>query len=133
MLMQPILRAIEDGQVGVFESPTGTSKSLSLICSAFTWLRQNQDRAIKGELDRIQASAEGEPEWVVEHRRRKVRAEIVARQDELRARIRRARGLQKEWKRKAKSKDTAGEEQGCEEEGEDRGRGGVEFRRRFPR
>lgn len=49
-LMQAIFRAIEDGKVGVFESPTGTGKSLSLICAAFTWLQLNAERASQGAL-----------------------------------------------------------------------------------
>ncbi|KAE8740581.1 hypothetical protein FOCC_FOCC013914 [Frankliniella occidentalis] len=36
--MTALYTALEDGKLGIFESPTGTGKSLSLICGALTWL-----------------------------------------------------------------------------------------------
>ena len=38
--MKKIVRTIEQGHVGVFESPTGTGKSLSIITSALAWLKK---------------------------------------------------------------------------------------------
>lgn len=43
-LMTALFEAIEGRKVAVFESPTGTGKSLSLICATFTWLRENEKR-----------------------------------------------------------------------------------------
>lgn len=46
--MTKLYACIEDGSVGVFESPTGTGKSLSLICAALTWLRDHEKRETFG-------------------------------------------------------------------------------------
>ena len=40
-LMRSLYKALEEGKSGLFESPTGTGKSLSVICGALTWLRDN--------------------------------------------------------------------------------------------
>lgn len=48
--MQKLYQCIENGHVGIFESPTGTGKSLSLLCAALTWLRDNERRQIFGEV-----------------------------------------------------------------------------------
>lgn len=49
--MQNLYRCIEDKTVGIFESPTGTGKSLSLICGALTWLRDHERRCLAGSID----------------------------------------------------------------------------------
>ncbi|KAI9594752.1 helicase C-terminal domain-containing protein [Syncephalis fuscata] len=42
--MQSLYTAIETGKVGIFESPTGTGKSLSLLCGALRWIQDNNTR-----------------------------------------------------------------------------------------
>ncbi|KAK2177258.1 hypothetical protein NP493_610g02000 [Ridgeia piscesae] len=42
--MRRLYLALEGGKIGIFESPTGTGKSLSLICGALTWLRDYEER-----------------------------------------------------------------------------------------
>ena len=37
--MKKLYETVENGQIGIFESPTGTGKSLSIICSALKWLK----------------------------------------------------------------------------------------------
>jgi len=45
--MVDLYDCIEQGKVGIFESPTGTGKSLSLICGSLTWLRDNKRAAFE--------------------------------------------------------------------------------------
>ncbi|XP_045596543.2 ATP-dependent DNA helicase DDX11 [Procambarus clarkii] len=39
--MTHLFSVLEKEQLGIFESPTGTGKSLSLICGALTWLKEH--------------------------------------------------------------------------------------------
>ncbi|KAL9606008.1 MAG: hypothetical protein Q9179_000796 [Wetmoreana sp. 5 TL-2023] len=76
-LMNAVYDCISDGKVGIFESPTGTGKSLSLICSTVSWLRDEQSKLFKNE-----ASLGGdveEPAWIVEQAQRQ-RTEMLIRQ-----------------------------------------------------
>ncbi|MCI4379479.1 hypothetical protein PGIGA_G00228850 [Pangasianodon gigas] len=42
--MEALYAVLEQGKVGIFESPTGTGKSLSLICGALTWLKDCEEK-----------------------------------------------------------------------------------------
>ncbi|KJE96860.1 hypothetical protein CAOG_007120 [Capsaspora owczarzaki ATCC 30864] len=46
-LMQALYTAIENRRFGIFESPTGTGKSMSIICGALTWLRDHEARQVR--------------------------------------------------------------------------------------
>ncbi|KAA8900404.1 hypothetical protein DIURU_003827 [Diutina rugosa] len=68
-LMEAIYTTLVDNyKVGVFESPTGTGKTLSIICSTMTWLRQvKRDQAFsKQETNGADGSDDDEPDWVKE-------------------------------------------------------------------
>lgn len=50
--MKALFVALDKGRFGIFESPTGTGKSLSLICGAVTWLLQKEKHRIQ-ELEEL--------------------------------------------------------------------------------
>ncbi|EMD33187.1 hypothetical protein CERSUDRAFT_108361 [Gelatoporia subvermispora B] len=63
-LMKHLYSSIEDRKVAIVESPTGTGKTLSLLCGSLTWLLDEQARARKGEINAITGES-GDPDWVL--------------------------------------------------------------------
>lgn len=57
--MEQLYRVIENGQIGIFESPTGTGKSLTLTCGSLRWLLDNNS-AVRSELKSTQLSLQKE-------------------------------------------------------------------------
>ena len=55
--MGALFRCLDEGQFGVFESPTGTGKSLSLICGALTWFHAYEERRKEVLKERIRLLA----------------------------------------------------------------------------
>ncbi|CUA77223.1 chromosome transmission fidelity protein 1 [Rhizoctonia solani] len=92
-LMKNLYAALEDRKVAVLESPTGTGKSLSLLCGAMTWLRDNKQRAIRGELENLKLSIrnDNEPEWVSRQILEKHKRELEQMEADLEERLQAAR------------------------------------------
>ena len=42
--MRNLYECLEGSNLGIFESPTGTGKSLSIICSALSWIKDHQSK-----------------------------------------------------------------------------------------
>ena len=86
--MTSLYDCIENGNVGIFESPTGTGKSLSLICGSLTWLRDNQRRALE---ETIVAEADNTGDWLADAEKASRRRELLHEREELEERLARIR------------------------------------------
>lgn len=82
--MSSLYDCIEHGNVGIFESPTGTGKSLSLICGSLTWLRDNQRRSFEEALD---GGANNPLDWLAEAGIASRRRELLHERKELEDRL----------------------------------------------
>lgn len=90
-----------DGQIGILESPTGTGKSLSLICASMTWLRNFKQKEFGASLQLDPRQTEGEPDWIIEQMLQRKRKELVARWEEREVRLERIRQREKRMEERA--------------------------------
>uniref|UniRef100_A0A8D0CHP4 ATP-dependent DNA helicase DDX11 n=1 Tax=Scleropages formosus TaxID=113540 RepID=A0A8D0CHP4_SCLFO len=95
--MEALYRTLEDSKIGIFESPTGTGKSLSLICGALTWLqdfeerkKQEAARLLENRADTVaehpaekkltpgqDGSSSSEPDWITAFVQKKAERDLV--------------------------------------------------------
>ncbi|KAK3268898.1 hypothetical protein CYMTET_22625 [Cymbomonas tetramitiformis] len=111
-LMTAMYDTLQHGGIGIFQSPTGTGKTLSTICSALQWLLDHQHAS---ELDSTASKpdppSEGgaeEPDWLRDFTVEEEQRKLKERRDRL-AQVRK-RAAQEKAKEHPAVKSLAGEE-----------------------
>ncbi|KAF9695163.1 hypothetical protein EKO04_006762 [Ascochyta lentis] len=101
--MNAVYDCLEDSKVGIFESPTGTGKSLSLICGSLTWLRDHKRRNFEDGFE-VDTANSDDPPWMLEHARNQRKQDAVRRRQELNERLAKIKAKEK----RAKERSAAG-------------------------
>ncbi|KAF8359408.1 chl-1, partial [Pristionchus pacificus] len=72
-LMRELDTCLENKKTGIFESPTGTGKSLSVLCATLSWLEKynkTEEERLKNILNE-KDEAEGEKDWMLAYKKKK--------------------------------------------------------------
>ncbi|KAF8195495.1 helicase C-terminal domain-containing protein [Pholiota molesta] len=116
-LMRHLYESIEQKKVTIVESPTGTGKTLTLLCASLTWLADEKERARKGKMKEVVGDdALGAKDWVVEQSLERVRRELEADEQEYEERLAQARKREEIMRRAAKGRVKFGQDSGVNDE-----------------
>eukprot|EP00890_Picochlorum_soloecismus_P002305 jgi/Picsp_1/3075/NSC_01297-R1_atp-dependent rna helicase ddx11-like protein 8-like len=72
--MRKLYETLECGGIGLFESPTGTGKTMSLICGSLHWLEDHRKRVQEGsQPSKSGECSDDEPDWMKEFDETRIR------------------------------------------------------------
>ncbi|GAB7341074.1 hypothetical protein MBLNU457_7392t1 [Dothideomycetes sp. NU457] len=100
-LMQAIYDCIDKNQVGIFESPTGTGKSLSLLCSSLTWLRDHKRNIFNDQTGIDNGGTDDEPDWMREHVQKERKQHFLKRRKQLEEKLQAVRDRERKVRERA--------------------------------
>lgn len=120
--MTSLRRALDDRAIGLFESPTGTGKTLSLICGALSWLKEH----VYDDETQVSSAPESRPSDPLEAQLAKIRAEEAAQKKQaamkhradVMKQVNRPRNVSQDmgWKQRSTKKTKGEEETGSNDE-----------------
>ncbi|CAD7086728.1 unnamed protein product [Hermetia illucens] len=104
-LMESLYEVIENGHIGIFESPTGTGKSLTLTCGALKWLEDHNNllkselnqriNEVSKEIEELELEASGCQDWI------QAQFGSIQKKDEVNA-LKKSKNLLEEYEEKIK-------------------------------
>ncbi|KAJ2904640.1 chromosome transmission fidelity 1 [Zalerion maritima] len=93
--MRTVYDVLEKGNVGILESPTGTGKSLSLICGSLTWLRNHKRSEFSASAAAVSEKYKDEPQWIIDQMLKRETEDVLKRWGEREQRLENMRAKEK--------------------------------------